>query len=155
MRDGSKLRILIDVKHAERGHYEAVMANGISCKFDPKDRAGGNPNDEMPITHDTIPLDTPVGSRRLHAVAAGRAPSENALALGELHGKDESVAHLEATFDLKTNNLIPQKVANPGAGKEHPFRAWRLEDDNDDKVSMRKIEPEELDLEADDEDSEG
>lgn len=29
-------------------------------------------------------------------------------------------------FDLRTNDLVLDKVSNPGAGKQHHFRAWRL-----------------------------
>lgn len=41
------------------------------------------------------------------------------------------------SFDLRTNDLLPQKVRNPGAGTEHDFRAWRLEGSRTDTVSMR------------------
>jgi hypothetical protein len=41
-------------------------------------------------------------------------------------------------FNLKTNDLVAQKVANPGAGKEHGFRAWRLKGEKADKVMMRQ-----------------
>jgi hypothetical protein len=56
------------------------------------------------------------------------------------------------SFDLKTNELLPRKVPNPDAGKEHRFRAWRVKGEPVDPVSMRQIKPEELDLKADDED---
>ncbi len=29
-------------------------------------------------------------------------------------------------FDLRSNILTPQKVPNPGSGRDHPFMAWRL-----------------------------
>ncbi len=56
------------------------------------------------------------------------------------------------SFDLQTNELVPRKVPNPDAGREHRFRAWRLMGEPADPVSMREIESEDLDLEADDED---
>ena len=56
------------------------------------------------------------------------------------------------SFDLQTNELVPQKVPNPDAGKKHLFRAWRLKGEPAEPVSMRKIDPEELELEPDDDD---
>jgi hypothetical protein len=45
-------------------------------------------------------------------------------------------------------------VPNPGAGKEHTFRAWRLNGSDTEAVAMRNIRPESLTLEADDETTE-
>jgi hypothetical protein len=41
------------------------------------------------------------------------------------------------SFDLKTNEIVPVNVANPGAGKKHAFKAWRLKGDPKTAVSMR------------------
>jgi len=41
------------------------------------------------------------------------------------------------SFDLRTNELVPEKVSNPGAGAAHRFRAWRLEGAKAETVSMR------------------
>ena len=44
------------------------------------------------------------------------------------------------SFDLKTNEIIPKKVLNPGAGREHIFRAWRIKGAPSMAVSLRPIE---------------
>jgi len=41
------------------------------------------------------------------------------------------------SFDLRTNELVPEKVPNPGAGATHSFRAWRLRGAKTKTVSMR------------------
>jgi hypothetical protein len=41
------------------------------------------------------------------------------------------------SFDLTTNALNPQRVQNPGAGREHRFRAWRVQADSRDPVSLK------------------
>ena len=41
------------------------------------------------------------------------------------------------SFDLQTNELVPEKVTNPGAGTTHRFRAWRLAGSRADTVSIR------------------
>jgi len=42
-------------------------------------------------------------------------------------------------FNLQTNQLIPRKVPNPGAGREHVFTAWRLKGSNTTPVAIRDI----------------
>lgn len=44
------------------------------------------------------------------------------------------------TFNLKTNEMRPETMANPGAGREHLFRAWRLKGSPPDQVSMRPVQ---------------
>jgi len=41
------------------------------------------------------------------------------------------------TFDLRHNTLEAELIANPDAGKEHHFRAYRLKDAPGDQVSLR------------------
>jgi len=43
------------------------------------------------------------------------------------------------SFDLRTNELVPEKVSNPGAGTAHSFRAWRLQGPKAERVCMRNI----------------
>jgi hypothetical protein len=52
------------------------------------------------------------------------------------------------SFNLQTNELTPQKVANPGAGTEHTFRAWRLEGSTTDPVSLRSVDAATLEADA-------
>lgn len=57
-------------------------------------------------------------------------------------------------FDLTTNELRPAKVPNPGAGREHRFRAWRWKGSPSDEVSMRSLKEVVESLESDIEDAE-
>lgn len=41
------------------------------------------------------------------------------------------------TFDLRNNTLTPETIPNPTAGREHVFRAWRLDGGPEEPVSMR------------------
>ena len=59
------------------------------------------------------------------------------------HGRGFMYRH-EATelivgysFNLQTNDLFPEKVPNPGAGREHAFHAWRFKGTVSNPVSMR------------------
>ena len=40
-------------------------------------------------------------------------------------------------FDLRTNSLTAETVPNPGANREHAFRAWRLAGESDERVRVR------------------
>jgi hypothetical protein len=42
------------------------------------------------------------------------------------------------TFDLRRNTLTPETIPNPYAGREHTFRAWRLDGGSDEPVVMRE-----------------
>ena len=55
------------------------------------------------------------------------------------------------SFDLRTNEIQPEKVPNPGAGLEHLFRAWRLKGSPEAPVTMRVLSADLAVAEADDE----
>jgi len=57
--------------------------------------------------------------------------------VGHLHRREAADLILGYSFDLKTNEIVPERVPNPGAGREHVFRAWRLKGSPADPVSMR------------------
>ena len=42
-------------------------------------------------------------------------------------------------FNLRDNQLTTTTIANPSAGKEHSFRAWRLRIDPAEPVALRAI----------------
>ena len=44
------------------------------------------------------------------------------------------------TYDRPTDDLTPKLINNPTAGKEHPFRAWRVKGAPTDQVSMKALE---------------
>lgn len=53
------------------------------------------------------------------------------------------------TFNLLTNELVPETVANPQAGLEHHFRAWRLAGSKSPPVTLRSIDPRTIRLDVD------
>ena len=74
--------------------------------------------------------------------------------VGELRRREAAELIVGYSFDLQTNDLLPKTVPNPGAGKEHAFRAWRFKGSTPDSVSMRAIQPQTLMAEAEDETTE-
>jgi len=59
--------------------------------------------------------------------------------VGKLARKEADNLIVGYTFDLRHNILTPEVIPNPHAGREHLFRAWRLEDAPDNVVTMRDI----------------
>jgi len=57
--------------------------------------------------------------------------------VGELWRREAAELIVGYSFHFQTNDLLPKKVPNPGAGREHVFRAWRLSGSPPDAVSMR------------------
>ncbi|MGQ0653767.1 MAG: hypothetical protein ACT4P4_16130 [Betaproteobacteria bacterium] len=57
-------------------------------------------------------------------------------------------------FNLKTNELVPEKIRNPAAGRRHTFRAWRVKGAPPHGVTMQSLEAvkKELELEAEKDD---
>lgn len=74
--------------------------------------------------------------------------------LTELRRREAAELIVGYTFDLKTNELSLKKVPNPGAGREHTFRAWRLKSSPMNTLILREVPPEKLELEAAEEDAE-
>src|SRR5579859_3408591 len=72
--------------------------------------------------------------------------------VGSLRRVEAKELVIAYSFDLRTNELGPQRVTNPNAGKEHLFRAWRMKGEPADPVSMQNIDPKKLKLEHDDDD---
>jgi hypothetical protein len=84
---------------------------------------------------------------------AGVTPEGDFFEVGRLVRTEAAELVVGYTFDLKTNELVPRMVPNPGAGREHSFRAWRLAGSPTERVSMRSVDPRTLVLEADDDDT--
>ena len=59
--------------------------------------------------------------------------------VGELRGARRPIWSSATRSIFGPNDLVPTKVPNPGAGREHTFRAWRLNGASADRVSMRDI----------------
>lgn len=80
---------------------------------------------------------------------------ENLVEVGALTRVEAPEIVVGYSFDLRKNELVPTKVKNPGAGREHKFRAWRLKGDPTDRVSLRKVDADNLEVEPDDDEGEG
>ncbi len=66
-------------------------------------------------------------------------PGERLVEVGGLVRREADELIVGYSFDLKTNEILPEKVPNPGAGREHRFRAWRLDGRPGERVSMRPL----------------
>ena len=60
--------------------------------------------------------------------------------VGVLSRREAAELIVGYSFNLQTNDLFPQKVPNPGAGREHVFHAWRLKGTVSNPVSMRVLQ---------------
>ena len=73
------------------------------------------------------------------------------IGIGELRRREAEELVVGYAFNLETNALVPEMVPNPSSGREHSFRAWRLDGSPTDTVSMRSIAAERLAAESEDE----
>lgn len=55
------------------------------------------------------------------------------------------------SFDLQRNTLVPKTIHNPGAGRDHVFRAWSIEGAVREQVRMTRLEPANLKADGTDE----
>lgn len=79
---------------------------------------------------------------------------DSLVSVGDLYRRETNELIVGYTFDLQTNELRPSKIPNPGAGREHHFRAWRVTGSPTDRVAMRSTEAITEALEHDAEDAE-
>jgi hypothetical protein len=70
--------------------------------------------------------------------------------VGDLSRRECDKLVVGYSFDLRTNDLAPKLIENPGAGREHHFAAWRVKDAPTDAVSMKSLEAGKVEV-ADDE----
>ena len=70
---------------------------------------------------------------------ADTSTDDDFVEVGELRRREADELIVGYSFNLQTNDLIPNTVPNPGAGREHVFRAWRLKGSPADQVSMRAL----------------
>ena len=63
-------------------------------------------------------------------------PGPGWVGVGDLQRREADQLVVGYSFDLRTNELATETVPNPGAGRVHRFRAWRLDGDPTDTVSM-------------------
>jgi hypothetical protein len=81
-------------------------------------------------------------------------PGKAFIQVGELNRVEATEMVVAYSFNLKTNEITPQKVLNPGGGTKHLFRAWRLRGSKPDPVSMRDIDSTTMEAEVDEEETE-
>ena len=95
------------------------------------------------------------GSAHHHTLIlpAGVQPGEDFFEVGELNRRETAELIVGYSFDLRANEIRPEKVANPSAGREHSFRAWRLNGSPSDPVSLRSIDSVAVELEAPDDEA--
>jgi hypothetical protein len=81
-------------------------------------------------------------------------PGGSFVRVGSLCRREAAELIIGYSFHLLTNALIPKKVQNPAAGREHHFSAWRLKGSPSEPVSMRAPQQPEADSpDSDDEDA--
>lgn len=73
-------------------------------------------------------------------IPAEMEPDSRVVPVGELVRVEASQLVVGYNFDLRTNLLRPERVPNPHAGREHRFVAYRMKDDNERTVGLRKQE---------------
>jgi hypothetical protein len=69
-------------------------------------------------------------------VRSDQALGDEFVKVGELRRRETGELIIGYSFDLRTNDLVPKTVANPGAGREHIFLAYRLKGSPEDEVSL-------------------
>jgi hypothetical protein len=72
-------------------------------------------------------------------VPAGASVDARFVGVGQLVRREADKLIVGYTFNLRTNTLTPELVDNPSAGKEHLFRAYRLNGARGDGVAMRPV----------------
>ena len=65
------------------------------------------------------------------------APGRGFTAVGDLCRRETDELVVGYSFDLRTNEIRFRTIANPSAGREHLFRAWRLTESPRGPVSIR------------------
>lgn len=81
-------------------------------------------------------------------------PNLGLVAVGDLLRTEAAQLVVGYSFNLKTNELEPERVPNPNKGRAHHFRAWRRmgAPGASERVSMRPYDPSRLRLEPDEDD---
>jgi hypothetical protein len=72
-------------------------------------------------------------------IPAAVAPGKKFFKVGELCRREAAEFIVGYSFDLRSNRLVPRKAANPGAGREHFFNAWRLKGSPAAAIKLRVI----------------
>jgi hypothetical protein len=81
-------------------------------------------------------------------------PGDDFFQVGELVRQEAAELIVGYSFGLRTNEIVPEGIPNPGAGREHAFKAWRLAGSPADPISLRPVDIAVMEQEAPDEDEE-
>ena len=75
--------------------------------------------------------------RRTLILPEGHEVDADLVEVGTLTRREVDQVVVAYSFDLRTNQLATTQVANPNAGREHVFKAYRVAGDPADTVSLR------------------
>ncbi len=75
--------------------------------------------------------------RRTLIVPEGHEVNADLVEVGTLTRREVEQVVVAYSFDLRTNEIATTNVANPSAGREHVFKAYRVAGDPADAVSLR------------------
>ena len=70
-------------------------------------------------------------------IPAGLAAPKGLVCVGDIVRRESAHLIVGYRFDLRTNTLTAETVPNPGADREHAFRAWRLAGEPNEPVRLR------------------
>jgi hypothetical protein len=76
--------------------------------------------------------------RRTLIVPEDHAVDADLVQVGTFTRREVDEVVVAYSFDLRTNELATTRVANPNAGREHVFKAYRVAGDPADAVSLRE-----------------
>jgi hypothetical protein len=96
-------------------------------------------NRKMYVVPTPFHLVNGVAHQQTLILPADASTDNDLVEVGELRRREANELIVGYSFNLQTNDLIPNTVPNPGAGREHVFRAWRLKGSPADQVSMRTM----------------
>jgi hypothetical protein len=75
--------------------------------------------------------------RRTLIVPEGHAVDADLIEVGTFTRREVDQVVVAYSFDLRTNQLATTQVANPNAGREHVFKAYRVAGDPAEAVTLR------------------
>jgi hypothetical protein len=91
---------------------------------------------KMYVVPTPFKLITGTAHRLTLVLPAETEPGTGFFEVGTLVRRETERVVVGYSFDLRTNNLTSETIANPNAGREHVFRAWRTEGSPRDPVAL-------------------
>jgi hypothetical protein len=70
-------------------------------------------------------------------IPASITPPKNFQCVGDIVRRESATLIVGYRFDLRANTLTAETVPNPGSGRKHAFRAWRLTGEPAEAVRLR------------------